>query len=77
MNLKTKWHTVAVPETLFSRIKKVIRYTGHQSVSEYIRFACLERLPNDEASIDDAVLEEQAIRTQFKRVEEPKIGDSL
>lgn len=52
MEVKTKWHTVAVPETLFSRIKKIIRYTGHMSVSEYIRFACLERLPNDEASAD-------------------------
>ena len=76
MNVTKKWHTLAVPETLFSRIKKVIRYTGHTSVSEYVRFACLERLPNDEATVDDAVIDEQVVRSQFKDRRVPK-GDSL
>ena len=65
MEAKRKWHTVAIPETLFSRIKQVINNTGHTSASEYIRFACLERLPNDEARLEEEIMLRKEIKERL------------
>lgn len=49
---KRKWHTIGIPETLFNRIKSLIRKTGHISVSEYARFAINERIKFDTEQLE-------------------------
>ncbi len=72
--VKEKWHTVGLPHALFSRIGAVIKYTGHTSHSEYVRFAVQERLPNDEAQAESEKMMEKEIKA---RLEDAPFGDSL
>ncbi len=32
-----EWKSIAIPKRMYDNIKKVIVYTGHPSVSEYVR----------------------------------------
>jgi metal-responsive CopG/Arc/MetJ family transcriptional regulator len=50
---KQKWHTIGLPAALFSRVRDVIKWTGHMSISEYARFAVQERLKHDEAQAEE------------------------
>ena len=66
MMQKKKWHTVGLPHALFSRIEAVKKYTGHISISEYVRFAVQERLPNDEAQAESEKMMEKEIRERLQ-----------
>jgi len=68
--VKRKWHTVGLPDVLFDRIEAIIKYTGHTSLSEYVRFAVQERLPNDEAQAESEKMMEKEIKERLE-------GDSL
>lgn len=46
--VKKKWHSIGLPDALFSRVGAVIKYTGHTSLSEYVRFAVQDALKEDE-----------------------------
>ncbi len=62
---KRVWRTIGLPLAVFSRVEAVIKYTGHTSISEYVRFAVLERLPNDEAQAESEREAEKEIKERL------------
>jgi len=64
--VKEIWHSISLPKTLFSRIKKVIRYTGNQSVAEYVRLAILQRIRYDEAEAEQQLEIENDIKERLE-----------
>jgi len=42
-----EWKSIAIPKRMFDNIKKIIVYTAHTSVSEYVRACVTLRLRSD------------------------------
>jgi len=42
-----EWKSIAIPKLMYDRIKIVIVYTGHTSVSEYVREKVNRQLTTD------------------------------
>ena len=62
---KRVWRTIGLPTRVFLRVEAVIKSTGHTSISEYVRFAVLERLPNDEAQAESEKMMEKEIKERL------------
>jgi metal-responsive CopG/Arc/MetJ family transcriptional regulator len=63
---KGKWSGLSLPSALVDRMRRVLPYTGNQSLSEYVRFAIQERLRNDEALADEARELEKEIKERLQ-----------
>lgn len=63
--VKRKWHTVGLPDALFSRVRTVIKYTGHTSLSEYVRFAVLAALREDEPFMFEQIEMENEVKERL------------
>lgn len=65
-NKTRRWRTVGILSDLFFRIQDVIGYSGHASVSEYVRFAVHERLKHDEAMREEQKMLEEEIKERLE-----------
>ena len=48
-----EWKSIAIPKRMFDNIKKIIVYTGHTSVSEYVREKVNRHLTTDMFKADE------------------------
>ena len=64
---KRSWRTIGLPDALFKRVKNLIRYTGHTSVSEYVRTAVLKGIQYDESVAEEQREIEKEVRERIQQ----------